>query len=189
MINLLTAPQRLAAAVLTTVVALGALWIAWTWHGHREYKRGKDEMAALVKAESDKVTALREEIGKARKEGAAEAEAKFKIDLTALETQREALETLARDRGTALNRLRATAATRPREVDIDPGDSCRDPKLRAQQADRLLAEGQGLAIEGAGLVGSFAGLVGEGEVSLGEHTALMRLAQRWAASVQIGKDQ
>lgn len=186
---LLAAPQRAAVALLGLAVVLGLAWIAWTWHGAAEYKRGKDEMQALVAAESAKITAAREAIGAARKEGADAALAKFTADKAELENRNVELAKMAADRGRALDRLRATAAAGAREVSIDSADPCRAPKLRAQAGDRLLAEGQRLAIEGAGLVDTLAGLVGEGEGALGSDAALIMLAKRWAEAVQIGASE
>lgn len=186
--KLLTMPQRVLAGLVVTVAAVSILSMAWKWHGRTEYQRGKDEMAALVKAESDKVAAVREELGKVREQAAKDASAEYKSTIQSLEAQREALTALANDRGAAIERLRATAAARTREVDVDSGDPCRAPKLRAQEAGRLLAEGQGLAIEGAGLVDTLAGLVDQGEIALGESAAVIVLAKSWARAVKMGSD-
>jgi len=188
----LTTLQSKVYAALAALALVGLLFGlargAWAWHGKTEYERGKAEMAALVDAAGKQVTAARDAIGAAKLEGARAALDQFTVQMHDMEKQREDIAAVAAARGRALDRLRASASVGAREVSVDPADACAAPKLRAQSCDRLLGEGQRLAIEGAGLVDALGGLVGEGQDALGSDAALILLAQRWAAAVQLGKE-
>ena len=114
-----------------------------------------------------------------------EAQADFQRDMRALEKERDEKAALVVSRQLVIDRLRASAADRPVQVSPAAGDACRAEILRRQQVEVLLYDGQRLAIEGAGLLDEAAKLVGSCQGVVGEQSALIRLAQRYAKAVEI----
>jgi hypothetical protein len=161
---------------------LGGIAFSFWYHGHRQYQRGLHEMAALVDAKGQEVDLIRGELAKVKSGLVVAAEATFVAEKQTLEKRNVELKVIADSRLSALNRLRATSVD-PNKVSGATEGTCRVDDLRT--ANRLLAEGQAIAIEGAGLLDEALGLVGQGETALGEQAAVIRLAQSYAKAVAI----
>jgi hypothetical protein len=161
---------------------LGGLLFAFWYHGHAEFKRGRAEMAAEVDAKGKEVDLVRGELARVKAGMVVAAEATFVAEKETLEKRNVELKVIADSRLSALTRLRATSID-PNKVSGATEGTCRVDDLRT--ANRLLAEGQAIAIEGAGLLDEALGLVGQGETALGEQAAIIRLAQAYAKAVAV----
>ena len=166
-------------------IALIALWGAWQWHGDSEYKRGRAELAAEVNAKGKEVEAARAALEKAKQDLVAQAATQEKVKAAELEKIREAIKTLDNDRSRTINGLRSTLATYTNEVRPATGSACELEILRRQASDRLLLEGQRLAVEGAGLLDASVGVVGQCEVALRQQAIVLQAAKQWAVAVEL----
>lgn len=178
----------MSGLAIRVLVAIGVLAGAYfLWHSDREaYAKGKVQaLQDRINAMSAQLDAARA-VAKAAKEIAVEeAQADFQRDMRALEKERDEKAALVVSRQLVIDRLRASAADRPVQVSPAAGDACRAEIVRRQQVEVLLYDGQRLAIEGAGLLDEAAKLVGSCQGVVGEQSALIRLAQRYAKAVEI----
>lgn len=182
-------PISLIVKLVAVLAVLAVLYTAWL-NDREAYAAEKVAVvnnAVAEAAEKDKAEKAR--LGAERAAAAAKAQQEYAAVVAELGAQRE--RQIAADARNAdlLRRLRASRATdRGSAVRPDPLPACIPERLRADQLETDLREGQRLAIEGAGLVSEAAALVGECVAAAREQSALIELAKGWARAVHLGAE-
>jgi len=178
----------LATRLLLSAGMVAAAIAAWQWREHVVYQRGVSDIVAIAARAASAAELVNLATGEERKLSAAKAEFQHLERMKARE-QHDANE---RDRHAAverrLARLRESAVAGDRGAAVDAGGACSaEHKLDRERIERLLAEGQQLAIEGAGLVAEAGDLVAAGEGGLASAASLINLARDWARAVKLGE--
>jgi hypothetical protein len=176
-----------ALIVAGLLAALG--WKALEQRYAEGYKAGVADLDAKVRAEGEKVTAARAALSAAKAEAAASAVEAYRIEAAALKEKEDA-ETTARlaDQQRTIGRLRGSLAAAGRgPVRPDPGDACGAEKLRAFDLDAQLRECQSVSVEVGEALAEARGIIAQDQAAARADAAMIRLAQRWAAAVQVGE--
>lgn len=180
-------PTSAIVKIVTVLAVVAVLYTAWL-NDREAYAAEKVAVItnAVAKAAAED-RAEKERIGAARAAADAKAKQEYTALLAVVEEHRE--RQIAADARNAdlLRRLRASRAPdRSGPVRPDPIPACAPDRLRADNFESDLREGQRLAIEGAGLVDEASVLVGECLTVVREQAALIQLAKDWAKAVTIG---
>jgi hypothetical protein len=168
--------------------ALSMLYGAWQWDRHAQREVGRQDVIQAAQKAASAAQAKNVAVGQARNENAAQALFRHAERQKQQEADR-AQEIAARAADQRLiARLRQSAVAGDRRAPDHAVDTCGPEHQRRDEAiDRLLAEGQQLAIEGGSLVAEGRELVGEGARGLAGSASLIELANDWARAVKLGE--
>ena len=177
---------RIAIYILVVGLLASLGWRIWRQRYQDGYRAGVAELDAKVRAEGEKVTALRLELGEAKKRAATEAVEAYRANV-AQQKEKDDAETVAllASKQRTIGRLRdSLAASGGGALRPNPTDACGTDKLRAFDLDAQLREGQRVAVEGGELLAESAGVVAACEAGARRDAAVITLAKRWAEAVQ-----